>query len=128
MSTPFEMPLSIITVRREPTASTIPGNTSSGAGALLDRLTHHVHILKMNGDSYRLNQSKNLCKGDVGEHMPASGYWLLVTGKASVQVRLARLISPISTRPPHVRPYWPKKESRRTRSSNQIKSQALIDP
>jgi IstB-like ATP binding protein len=26
-------------------------------GALLDRLTHHVHILQMNGDSYRLNQS-----------------------------------------------------------------------
>jgi DNA replication protein DnaC len=27
-------------------------------GALLDRLTHHVHILEMNGDCYRLNQSK----------------------------------------------------------------------
>jgi DNA replication protein DnaC len=27
-------------------------------GALLDRLTHHVHILEMNGDTYRLNQSK----------------------------------------------------------------------
>jgi DNA replication protein DnaC len=28
-------------------------------GALLDRLTHHVHILQMNGESYRLNQSKS---------------------------------------------------------------------
>ena len=27
-------------------------------GALLDRLTHHVHILEMNGESYRLNQSQ----------------------------------------------------------------------
>ena len=27
-------------------------------GALLDRLTHHIHILEMNGESYRLNQSR----------------------------------------------------------------------
>lgn len=29
-------------------------------GALLDRLTHHVNILEMNGESYRLGQSKAL--------------------------------------------------------------------
>ncbi len=27
-------------------------------GAILDRLTHHVHILEMNGDSFRLRQSR----------------------------------------------------------------------
>jgi len=27
-------------------------------GALLDRVTHHVNILEMNGESYRLGQSK----------------------------------------------------------------------
>lgn len=32
-------------------------------GALLDRLTHHVHILEMNGESYRLAQSKRRRRG-----------------------------------------------------------------
>jgi DNA replication protein DnaC len=31
-------------------------------GALLDRLTHHVHILEMNGESYRLAASKKRAK------------------------------------------------------------------
>ena len=28
-------------------------------GALFDRMTHHVHILEMNGKSYRLAQSRS---------------------------------------------------------------------
>ena len=32
-------------------------------GALLDRITHHVHILEMNGESYRLNHSKKKKRG-----------------------------------------------------------------
>ena len=28
-------------------------------GALLDRITHHLHILEMNGESYRLKQSRS---------------------------------------------------------------------
>ena len=34
-------------------------------GALLDRLTHHVHVLEMNGDSYRLRQSVGRPHPDV---------------------------------------------------------------
>lgn len=32
-------------------------------GALLDRLTHHVHILSLNGESYRLTQSASRRRG-----------------------------------------------------------------
>ena len=36
-------------------------------GALLDRLTHHVHILEMNGDCYRLRHSRQNAASQVSE-------------------------------------------------------------
>jgi DNA replication protein DnaC len=35
-------------------------------GALLDRLTHHVHILEMNRDSYRLKQQTASAPATIG--------------------------------------------------------------
>ena len=39
-------------------------------GALLDRLTHHVHILEMNGESYRLKGSRQNAAGPVPAPAP----------------------------------------------------------
>ena len=43
-------------VRGQPRESS--GDSERLTGALLDRLTHHVHILEMNGESYRLKHSR----------------------------------------------------------------------
>jgi hypothetical protein len=40
-------------------------------GALLDRLTHHVHVLEMNGDSYRLRQSKHRRRAPSSDASPS---------------------------------------------------------
>jgi DNA replication protein DnaC len=39
-------------------------------GALLDRLTHHVHILEMNGESYRLAHSKKRARREQPSPSP----------------------------------------------------------
>ena len=39
-------------------------------GALLDRLTHHVHILEMNGESFRLASSRKRQKDKEVSKMP----------------------------------------------------------
>ena len=38
-------------------------------GALLDRLTHHIHILEMNGESYRLKRSKETAAAQAPDEL-----------------------------------------------------------
>jgi DNA replication protein DnaC len=53
----YERGATLITSNLPFDESTEVFGTERLTGALLDRLTHHVHILTMNGDSYRLKQS-----------------------------------------------------------------------
>ena len=47
------------------------GDTASIAGALLDRLTHRVHSLEMNGESYRFKESvRRLAKNPARPKTP----------------------------------------------------------
>ena len=39
-------------------------------GALLDRLTHHVHLVEILGDSYRLQASQKQSKQKGGDDKP----------------------------------------------------------
>ena len=43
-----------------------------GERLLLDRLTHHVHILEMNGDSYRLKRSRESAGSQPSEEPDAA--------------------------------------------------------
>jgi len=45
-------------------------NDERMTGALLDRLTHHVHIVTIEGDSYRLRSSRKRKKGEEPDPSP----------------------------------------------------------
>lgn len=42
-------------------------------GALLDRLTHRVHIIEANGESYRLKDARKRYRSPKGNDRPAGG-------------------------------------------------------
>ena len=50
-----------------PLSALSPTGSDRLTGALLDRLTHHVHILEMNGDSYRLRHSRQNAASQVSD-------------------------------------------------------------
>ena len=52
-----------------PSTTPVPGlKTVAFHSALLDRLTHHVHILEMNGESYRLKRSRENAAAQAPEN------------------------------------------------------------
>ncbi len=63
-------------------------------GALLDRLTHHVHILELNGESYRLRQSKGRRPKWRPRPRPPPSW------PSSLRPRRAPELTPTVTRPP----------------------------
>ena len=74
------------------------------AGALLDRLTHDVHILEMNRDSYRLNQSRQkLPRLQTAEPSPLNALrgskWSARTAAKNLSRRmLVSLLAPLPMR------------------------------
>ncbi|MGI5845127.1 MAG: ATP-binding protein [Candidatus Xenobium sp.] len=47
--------------------------TASLAGALVDRLTHHAHIVHIVGDSFRFRHSLSRAAGETGDGNAATG-------------------------------------------------------
>jgi IstB-like ATP binding protein len=70
-------------------------------GALLDRLTHHVHILELNGESYRLKQSKQ--GGGVTRALPTRPPQLPIPKPAKSPQPPERHVRPGLRNPGHLR-------------------------
>ena len=60
-------------------------------GALLDRLTHHVHILEMNGESYRLATSKKRARKNSPISGPEAGNYAHPAPDVGAGVKLERI-------------------------------------